>query len=141
MKQIFTLLMCVPALLLAQELPEVTNLPEVESASSEIDLQNKIFEKVEIEPQFSDDHQKLKPWLREKITRARKANPKLPKGTVQIKFVVEKNGSISTLTYPVKASKKLKKETVNILVSMPKWRPAQQNGQPVRAYVTLDFEW
>lgn len=141
MKHLFNLLICVPTFLLAQELPEVTNLPEVESPYSKVVTENKIFEKVEIEPQFSDDHQKLKPWLREKITRARKANPKLPKGIVQTKFVVEKDGSISSLSYSAKASKKLKKEIVNILVSMPKWRPAQQNGQPVRAYVSIDFEW
>ena len=141
MKRIFILLIFVPALLFAQEQPKETNLPDDESTYSKVVIQDQIFEKVEMEPKFSDDHQKLRPWLREKITHARKANPKLPKGNVQVKFVVEKDGSLTTLTYPVKVSKKLRRETVNIIMSMPKWRPAQQNGQPVRAYVTIDFEW
>lgn len=141
MKLVFILLMCGPWILVAQELPEVTNLPEDESGYSDVVIQDKIFEQVEREPQFSDDHQKLSPWLKEKIGRARKANPKLPRGTVQTKFVVEKDGSISNLSYLTKVNNKLKKETINILIEMPKWRPAQQNGQPVRAYVKIDFEW
>lgn len=124
----------------AQEQLKETNLPDAPSVSKVVQLEE-IYERVEIEPQFANGELQLQEWLRQNILKIRKLKPKLPKGTVKTKFVVEKDGSTGRLFYLNKANKKLKQETVKLIINMPKWRPAQQNGREVRAYVTLDFEW
>jgi periplasmic protein TonB len=124
----------------AQEQPKGDSVPDAQTVSKVVHL-DEIYERVEIEPQFANGEFQLQEWLRQNILKARKLNQKLPKGTVKTKLVIEKDGSFGRLTYLAKAKRKLKQETVNLIISMPKWRPAQQNGQAVRAYVTITFEW
>ncbi len=54
---------------------------------------------------------------------------------VTLKYVVEKDGSFTDIqANPNDASGK---EAIRVLKSMPKWKPAEQNGKPVRSSFTL----
>jgi hypothetical protein len=143
MNRIITLLLVVglASIIIAQEQPKETNLPDELMQTGDPDDLNKIYDRVEMDAQFSNDHRKLNPWVKENISTVQKANPKLPHGVVKAKFVVEKNGTISTLSFVGKVNGKLKEQTTKLINQMPKWRPAQQNGRAVRSYVTIDFEW
>jgi Gram-negative bacterial TonB protein C-terminal len=130
------LLMSGVSLLFAQEQP----IPELLSPTAIIEEQNKIYEHVELEPQFSNDHRTLIPWISKEIELAHKKK-KLPKDTVTVKLLIERDGAIGATIFPEPVNKKLRKETLEIIKRMPNWKAAQQNGRPVRAYAKVEFCW
>jgi protein TonB len=125
----------------AQEQPKEEPLPDMPAVSTAIEEPNKIYERVELEPLFGNDHRQLTPWLKENIANARQTNKKLPKGSVTVMVIVEKDGTLTSPEFVDKINMRLKKESLKLLVKMPAWRPAVQNGRPVRAYTTLTFDW
>lgn len=55
-------------------------------------------------------------------------------GTVLVEFIVEKDGSLSNVKVEIPLFPECDKEAVRVIRSMPKWKPAQKNGKPVRCY-------
>ena len=53
-------------------------------------------------------------------------------GRVTVRFIVEKDGSISDVKPILSVHPLLNKEAVRVVESMPKWSPGKQNGKPVR---------
>ncbi len=62
-------------------------------------------------------------------------------GRMVVRFVIEKDGSVSAIRF---VSKKLgfglEEEVERILNEMPKWKPALMAGQPVRFQFSMPFE-
>jgi N-acetylmuramoyl-L-alanine amidase len=60
---------------------------------------------------------------------------KIPAGkyTMQVKFVVETDGSISNFEPVTRIGYGLEQEVLRIMKFSPKWEPAYQNGKPVRS--------
>jgi protein TonB len=58
-------------------------------------------------------------------------------GRVIVKFVVEKDGSVSGVTLVRGVDKDLDREAIRVVKSMPKWQPGKNNGQAVRCYFNL----
>jgi len=90
--------------------------------------------------QFVGGDRALMKWLNEKI------NPPTSyiemcyvgiQGKVFIKFVVEKDGSITNIEVIRGMHSAFDNEVVRLIEKMPKWQPAQYNGKPVRSYFTL----
>ncbi len=54
-----------------------------------------------------------------------------------MKWVVEKDGSLSNFAVIRGASPQLGKELILVFRSMPKWTPGMQNGKPVRVQYTF----
>jgi hypothetical protein len=134
------LFLSISSLLSAQELPKEEPVPDLYSPTAITEEQNKIYERVELEPEFSNDHRMLKPWIIKEIELVR-GRKKLPKARVTAKLLIEKNGTIGDVIFSEPVNKKLKKETLEIINHMPNWRAAQQNGRPVRAYAIVEFLW
>ena len=55
-------------------------------------------------------------------------------GRVVVKFIVEKDGSISNVEVNQSVNLDLNNEAMRVIKNMPKWNPAKQNGTEVRAY-------
>lgn len=53
-------------------------------------------------------------------------------GRVMVKFVVERDGSVSNVDILRGVDPALDKEAVRVVKSMPKWKPGKQRGKPVR---------
>lgn len=53
-------------------------------------------------------------------------------GRVIVSFVVEKDGSLSNVKILRSVDTLLDQEAIRIVKSMPKWKPARQNGKVVR---------
>jgi protein TonB len=62
-------------------------------------------------------------------------------GKVLVRFVVEKDGSVSNVEILKKVSPGLDKEAKRVVESMPKWSPAKNNGKPVRLYFNLPINF
>lgn len=58
-------------------------------------------------------------------------------GRVLVKFVVEKDGSISNVSVIKGVDNSLDKEAIRVVKAMPKWTPAKLNGNIVRSYYTI----
>ena len=58
-------------------------------------------------------------------------------GTVIVRFVVEKDGSIGTVDVLRPLSSNCDKEAIRVIKKMPNWIPGKQNGVAVRVYYTI----
>lgn len=80
-------------------------------------------------PQFDGN---LQEWLRKHINYPKIAMEMGIQGRVFIKFVVEKDGSISNVEVMRSVDEYLDKEAIRVIQSMPKWKPGKQRTKPVR---------
>lgn len=62
-------------------------------------------------------------------------------GTVQISFVIEKNGQVSNVKVVRGIDQLLDDEAVRVVSASPKWRPARVRGQKVRSTMTVGVEF
>jgi protein TonB len=95
---------------------------------------NKVFTIVQQKPQFPGDINK---WLAEHIDYPEQAKEANIQGTVYVSFVVERDGSISSVTVLRGVETHLNNEAVKKVSGMPKWAPGQQNGHAVRVQYML----
>lgn len=58
-------------------------------------------------------------------------------GVVRVKFIVDKDGSISKPVVITSLHPKCDEEAVRVIMSMPKWQPGTLRGLPVRCYYDL----
>ncbi|MDX1445329.1 TonB family protein [Lishizhenia sp.] len=63
------------------------------------------------------------------------------KGKVYVIFIVEKDGSISNVKTLNSISKGLDREAIRVIKSMPKWKPAEKDGERVRTYVRIPINF
>ncbi len=80
-------------------------------------------------------------WINRKLKYPKSARKNKIEGTVMVKFIIEKNGSLSEVRVTRRADKDLAKEALRIVKKMPKWRPAKINGVPVRSYYYLPINF
>ncbi len=62
-------------------------------------------------------------------------------GKVFVKFVIEKDGSITNVEIIKSVDAALDKEASRVIRSMPKWTPGKQRGKPVRVSYTLPINF
>ena len=56
---------------------------------------------------------------------------------VPIRFVVDKDGSLSDVVFLTDADEAFKKEILRVVHKMPKWTPGSQNGRKVPVYFSI----
>jgi periplasmic protein TonB len=109
----------------------VVEAPKVED-------ENKIFEKVEI-PASVDTRQwrrHLESQLQRYIEDAASQGMAPGQYTVQVRFLVERDGSIADVKALNDPGYGLSKGAADVVRKGPKWRPGEQNGRQVRSYHT-----
>lgn len=62
-------------------------------------------------------------------------------GKVYVRFVVNKDGSISDVKSVRGISPELNQEAIRVIKMMPKWKPGTQRGEPVRVTFTLPINF
>src|SRR6188768_4049839 len=100
--------------------------------------ENKIFEKVEIEASFPGGTAAWRKYL-EKNLRAEIATENgAPAGTytVNVRFVVDKEGNISDVRALTSHGYGIEDEAVRAIKKGPRWSPGNQNGRAVNSYHT-----
>ena len=91
-----------------------------------------LFSVVEVMPQFPGGQIAMLKYIMENIKYPEQAMKKGIQGRVVVRFIVEKDGSISNVRPALSVHPLLDKEAVRVVKSMPKWSPGKQNGKPVR---------
>ncbi len=100
--------------------------------------QEPLFDQVEQNPQPKGGEAAWRKHLEKNldINIAVKNNAPLGRYTVKIRFIIEKDGSISQLAPLTMHGFGMEEEAMRVIKSGPGWEPAQQNGKVVRAYRT-----
>ena len=96
-----------------------------------------VFDVVEVMPQFPGGQIAMMKYIMENMKYPKQAMKEGIQGRVAVRFIVEKDGSISDVKPILSVHPLLNKEAVRVVKSMPKWTPGKQNGKPVRVRFNL----
>ncbi len=96
-----------------------------------------VYEAPEVRPEFPGGMGALSRFLSRHL--------QVPEGAVEpgqllrvpVTFVVEKEGTISRVTFQQEVSSEVKNEILRVFKKMPKWEAASQKGKRVNAYLTI----
>ncbi|HZJ80990.1 MAG TPA: energy transducer TonB [Dysgonamonadaceae bacterium] len=103
----------------------------------EEEVEDEIFVVVEQQPEFPGGMSALMKFLGDNIKYPVIAQENGIQGRVITNFVVERDGSISDVQVVRGQDPSLDREAVRVIQTMPKWKPGQQRGKPVRVRFTL----
>ena len=98
-----------------------------------------IFMVVEDMPQFPGGN--VTKWIAKNVKYPQLAQENGIQGKVFIKFVIEKDGSITDVQVSRGVDASLDKEAVRVIKAMPKWKPGKQRGKAVRVSYTLPINF
>ena len=106
-------------------------IPETDTAAD-----TRIFTKVEIEASFPGGENTWRRFLEQNLDPAVPVRKKAPAGayTVIIQFIVDKEGYVSNIVPLTNHGYGMEEEVMRLLKKAPRWRPANQDGRPVKAY-------
>lgn len=117
---------------------KVDPVPVIEEKPKPKDEPEKVFEAVEQQAQFKGNVNK---WLSSHINYPQAAQDNNVQGKVVVRFIVEKDGSVSGVSILKSVDRDLDREAIRVVKSMPKWQPGKNNGVPVRSYFTLPINF
>lgn len=125
------LLLCVLFLALGAQAQSVDNVNSNAAKES-------VYDQVEVKPEFPGGMPALVKYLQENIKYPSAALAEKAQGKAFVRFVVEKDGSI-TNTEIIKSTGNiyLDEEALRVASNMPKWKPGMQQGKPVRVFFML----
>ena len=89
---------------------------------------------VEIEASFPGGAEGWQRYIRKAILSQLEDFSDTDFGTCEVRFIVDKTGTVSDVQATTMKGTKLAEIAVNAIRKGPKWKPAQQNGQYVNAY-------
>lgn len=96
-----------------------------------------IFVAVEQPAEFKGGQAALMKWLSNNVRYPEAAQQNGVSGRVIVRFVVEKDGSVSSPSIVRGVDRDLDQEALRVVRKMPKWQAGKNNGQPVRSYFNL----
>lgn len=115
-----------------------------ESASSEQVVTAKasavgdeVFDVVDQMPEFVGGASSLRSYISQNVRYPAIAEENGVQGTVVVKFVVERDGTVTSVQVARSVDPSLDKEAVRVVKGMPRWIPGKKNGQPVRVSYTI----
>lgn len=102
-----------------------------------IDTTGEIIMYAEVMPQFNEGEEEMYKFISTNLNYPILAKENGIEGKVIVRFVVEKNGSLSNIEILKKVGWGCDEEAMKLIKKMPNWIPGKMNGKPVRTYYTL----
>jgi periplasmic protein TonB len=96
-----------------------------------------IFVAPEVYPEFPGGTSALLRFLGKHLQVPEEAMEAGQRVKVPVKFVVNKEGVLSDIEFPVPANEAFLKEIKRVMSKMPRWKPGSQHGRPVSVYFTI----
>ena len=121
------------------EVVEIQNIENVVVAEPE--KEEEIFQVVENMPEFPGGMAELMKYLQKNIKYPTISQENGVQGRVIVQFVVNRDGSIVDPVVLRSVDPYLDKEALRVVKSMPKWKPGEQRGKPVRVKFTLPVQF
>ena len=120
-----------------QTLEEAATQGDIAIGAIDYDKPEKPFDVVEQMPEFPGGQEALMQFLRQEVKYPKEAEEKGLQGRVVVRYIIEKDGSISEVEIAKSVNEYLDAEAIRVVNAMPKWKPGKQNGEPVRVKFTL----
>jgi TonB family protein len=102
---------------------------------------NKVFSSVEQSPSFPGGTQKFGEFLSKNIRYPKEMHDKGIQGRVYISFIVETDGTLSTIKVLKEPGFGSGEEAVRVMSMSPKWNPGIQDARPVRVQFTVPINF
>jgi periplasmic protein TonB len=118
------------------EADDKTEIAFVPTAEEEV-KEDEIFMIVEENPEFPGGIAAMNAFISKNIQYPQIARDNQITGKVYIKFVVEKDGSVTKASIARGIGGGCDEEALRVVKMMPKWAPGKQRGMPVRASFTI----
>jgi outer membrane transport energization protein TonB (TC 2.C.1.1.1) len=99
------------------------------------------FETVEVMPQFPGGNEALMFFLSKNMKYPQDAAKNKIEGRALVSFIVEADGSISSVKMVKEVYPSIDAEAVRVVKSMPKWIPGRQKGKAVRVRFVLPLNF
>ncbi len=96
-----------------------------------------VFVQIENKPEFKGGWTAFEAYFQNNLRYPKKAVKERIEGKVLVKFIVEKDGSVSNAEVIRSVSKELDKKALRVIRNMPKWKPGTLKGKPVRCSFTV----
>ena len=115
-------------------------LPTISLGQVKDKKDDKNFPLVEQMPEFGGDgntNDKMMKFIQKNLSYPREALDNKIEGTVPVKFVIEKDGSIGQVIALKDPGYGLVDEALLVIKKMPKWKPGKQQGNLVRVWFTV----
>lgn len=98
---------------------------------------NEIFVAVEQQASFPGGQAEMMKFLANNIRYPEAAQANNVQGRVVVKFIVERDGSISDVEVVRSVDADLDREAIRVVKKMPRWEPGKNNGVAVRTWFTI----
>lgn len=99
---------------------------------------------IEIAPEYPGGMSALMTYISENVEYPEEALSMNKEGKVHVGFIIEKDGSVSTVSNTDRSKyvdKNLVKEAIRVVSSMPNWKPGMQRGKVVRVQYSLPINF
>ena len=106
-----------------------------------IDADGEIYMQPDVVAVFPGGKGAMMQWISKTVVYPQTSIEMNEQGRVYVTFVVEKDGSISTIDVIRGVSPDLDKEAKRTIRKMPKWTPAKSNGRTVRSIYSLPINF
>lgn len=116
---------------------------EKDTASVSGNDENKVHVFVEEQPEFPQGTRALLKWIDSNLIYPKEARKKGIQGTVYVKFIIEKDGSVSNPQVPNSSErmKLLEEEALRVVNMMPNWTPGTHKGKPARVFLSIPIKF
>ena len=100
-----------------------------------------VYQIVDEMPEFPNGIEGLMDYVAQNVKYPESAKENNLQGRVIVKFVIEKDGSVSNVEVGRGWGNELDDEAVRVVKAMPKWKPGKQDGKPVRVSFMLPINF
>ena len=113
----------------------------VESSAPKKVFKGKVYDLVDEMPSFPGGLEELYKWIDNNVQYPAVAWENGIEGRVILKFIVEKDGSLSDSTVIHSVHPMVDREALRLVGQMPKWNPGRRAGVPVRVRYCLPIKF
>ena len=113
----------------------------VESSDPKKVFKGKVYDLVDEMPSFPGGLEELYKWIDNNVQYPAVARENGIEGRVILKFIVEKDGSLSDSTVIHSVHPMVDREALRLVGQMPKWNPGRRAGVPVRVRYCLPIKF
>lgn len=123
--------------------PAQTIMPQdtAKPASNTSTESDEIFTTVDKSPEFPGGFEALYKYIGQTIKYPEQAQKEKIQGRIFIKFIVEKDGSVSSPQVLKSLGYGCDEEAIRVITQMPKWQAGSQNGKTARVYFTMPIQF
>jgi|GEM_PF-4471824 len=101
----------------------------------------KIFSTVDTMPEYVGGHQALIEQVRETMQYPEDARRSKTEGTVFVRFIVEKDGTVSQIELARGFHEDCNEEAMRVVRTLKAWKPGKHQGRPVRVALVLPLKF